>query len=146
MYYRSVIIFISLCLIGCSVKQAGIDAAGQVQVFGIALYSGVDYREINGDNATEEPCLRGYERSFDRLNLSIGYGHDKKIRRISSRNPATSIFGIAPGMTESEARLLAKQAGLKEISPRIYRGDSIILNFLVNSYSTVFGIVVETTD
>lgn len=146
MYYRSVIIFVSLCLIGCSLKQTGIDAAGQIQVFGIALYSGVDYREINGDNATEEPCLQGYERSFDRLNLSIGYGHDKKIRRISSRNPATSIFGIAPGMTEKEARLLALQAGLKEISPFTYRGDRINTSILVDSNGAVFGIAIESID
>ena len=98
-----------LLLIGCMsnnivmAEQVGRDKmVGQINVFGIELLSDVDYKEINGVAATEEPCLKGYDRSFDALDLTIGYGFDKKIRKITTSNSNTSIFGIRPGMDFEE--------------------------------------------
>src|SRR5512138_298330 len=92
-----VILFLST---GCISKNSGRDKViGEVNVFGVQLLSETDYKEINGFVAAEEPCLRGYERSFDALDVTVGYGFNKKIRKISTRNPGTTLFGVSPGMS-----------------------------------------------
>jgi hypothetical protein len=143
---RYIAILLSLCLAGCLANRARPDTSRQVQVFGIELYSGVDYREINGIRATEEPCLKGYERGFDRLEITIGYGFDGRIRKIFTRNPATSMFGITPGISAEDGRKLARQAGFNEQSPDRYRNGDIILSLLVDGHNRLFGISIETID
>ena len=126
-------------------NQATNDLSRQIHVFGIELHSGVDYREIEGVRATEEPCLKGYERGFEQLEITIGYGFNREIRKITTRNPATSMFGIAPGVSPEEGKRLAQQAGLSEVSADRYRGKDLGLTLLVDN-GKVFGISVETID
>jgi hypothetical protein len=110
------------------------------------LYSGTDYREINGVKAVEEPCLRGYERIFDPLDITIGYGFNRKIRKITTMNRGTSLFGITPGMPVDEGSRLARRAGLSELSPARYRNDDLTLFLHIDAKGNVFGITVETVD
>lgn len=75
-----------LLLVGCTVQDtAPNDSRNQVDVFGVQLFSDTDYREINGIKAEEEPCLSGYERIFDALDIVVGYGFNGKIRKIRSQ-------------------------------------------------------------
>jgi hypothetical protein len=134
-----------LCLAGCLVNHTRVDVSSQICVFGIELYSGVDYREINGVRSVEEPCLKGYERSFDQLEITIGYGFDRKIRKITTRNPATSMFGISPGIQADEAVRLARQSGFSEISAYRFKGQNNNLTLLVDK-GKVFGITMERLD
>ncbi len=118
----------------------------QVNVFGIQLFSDIDYREINGVVATEEPCLKGYERNFDALDVSIGYGIDRKIRKITIRNPHTSLFEVKPGMTLQEGRQKIAQAGFSESAqPFTFRTDGYSLTFLVDG-DKIFGMRLESLD
>lgn len=143
-----------LLLVGCMsnnivmAEQVGRDKmAAQLNVFGIELLSDVDYKEINGVAATEEPCLKGYDRSFDALDLTIGYGFDKKIRKITTRNSNTSIFGIRPGMDFEEGRKMILQAGFNEyVPPFTFRANSYSLKMLVNADNKIFGLTLELLD
>lgn len=137
------VIILSLCLAGCLGNRAKSDLSRQINVFGTQLYSGVDYREIAGVGATEEPCLKGYERNFDSLDITLGYGFDGKIRRIATRNPRTTLFGISPGMSAEEGKRRVEQAGLSEVSPNRFVGDTVRLTLLVDEQGAVFGITVE---
>jgi hypothetical protein len=143
---KNVLMLLSLCLAGCLVNQVRADISRQIHVFGIELYSGVDYREIAGVRATEEPCLKGYERSFDPLEITIGYSFDRKIRKITTRNPGTSLFGISPGISAEEGKRIAQQAGFQEVAACKYQGKDIRLTLLVDGKDNVFGITVETVD
>jgi hypothetical protein len=142
--YAAMILAISLA--GCLANQVGRDLSERIDVFGIELYSDVDYREIGGVRGTEEPCLKGYERTFDPLDIIIGYGFNRKIRKISTQNPKTSMFGIAVGMSAERAGKLARQAGMAEVSPVRYRGNKSTLFILVDGKGKVFGMTVETVD
>lgn len=133
-----------ILLAGCRPDQIRTDISGQTKVFGIELYSGIDYREIGGVVATEEACLKGYERSFEALDIIIGYGFDAKTRKITTRNPSTGLFGISPGMPAEKAKQLAQQAGFTEISNYRYRGKGIDLALLVDGAGIVFGLTAET--
>jgi hypothetical protein len=119
----------------------------QVNVFGVQLFTDVDYREINGITAVEEPCLKGYERSFDPLDITIGYGFNKKIRKITTRNPGTSLFGIKPGVTFLEGKQKILQAGFIEYAPPFtFRSNGYTLRFLVDDKDVVFGLTLESVD
>jgi len=110
-----VMLLMLVILTGCGgngVDQEKLNS--QIDVFGVKLFSSVDYKEINGVAATEEPCLNGYERKFDELNVMVGYGFDKKTRKITTLNENTGIFGIKPGSSFAEAKAKILKAGFKE--------------------------------
>jgi hypothetical protein len=145
--FRCSVLALSLCLAGCLAHQIRADVARQIQIFGIELNSSRDYREFRGIVATEEPCLKGYELNFEKLDLIIGYGFNRKIRKITTLNQNTSVFGISPGNTLEEGRKRAIQAGLsEEVAKNRYIGDGISLNLLVDEKGKIFGITVETID
>jgi len=150
MKYQKILIplLLPLLLAGCQNRRMQDDKMNdQINVFGIKLLSKVDYKEINGVVATEEPCLRGYERSFDNLDVIIGYGFDHKIRKIMTRNNNTSIFGIIPGMTYKEGKQRILQAGFSEYAPPYtFRANRYSLTFLVNGDNAIFGLTVESLD
>jgi hypothetical protein len=146
MYYRYAKILILLFMTGCMANQIRTDMSRQIHVFGIELYSVVDFREINGDVAIEEPCLMGYERSFEKLDVIIGYGFNGRIRKITSRNHGTSMFGISPGTSVEEGNRLAQKAGLIQDTPYRYHGNDVTLSLLVDGKGTVFGITAEGVD
>jgi len=117
----------------------------QVQVFAVQLHSDRDYRELKGIAATEEPCLRGYERSFDRLQVTAGYGFDRIIRKIATRNPATSLFGISPGMKIAAVRQQLQNSGFTPYSPpHLFRNGSYLLTLQVDASDTIDGLTLET--
>ena len=119
----------------------------QINVFDIALFSSVDYREIKGVLATEEPCLKGYDRNFDALDIIVGYGFDKKIRKIVTLNPKTSLFGVSPGMSFGEGKQKILQAGFVEYgSPYKFKADRYSLTLLVDGNQKIFGLTLESID
>lgn len=120
----------------------------QVQVFGVELGSAVDYREINSVTAEEEPCLHGYERNFVPLQITVGYSLARNVRKIITRNPATRLFGIHPGMALSAARPLATQAGFAPtaLSPHIFRTGDYLLSLQVDGNGTVAALTLEVED
>lgn len=136
-----------LQLCACSGTKAGGTWQGKLDLFGVELYSGTDYRELRGSVATEEACLKGFERSFDQLDISIGYGFDRTIRKITTRNRTTTIFGIKPGMKFDEARQILRQNGLAATgSPFRFQGDRVSISMLVDNDGQLFGITIETDD
>ena len=146
---RTVVTYLfPLLLTGCTVGTIRPESLqAQVQVFGVQLHSNRDYREINGATPSEEPCLRGYERSYDRLQISIGYGFDAHIRKISTRNPETSIFGLRPSMTFTSASQSILNAGFTPYAPpHIFRSGPYILSVQVDSHGMIVGITLETID
>lgn len=146
-FQRLVPILLLFLLGGCmanNVKNSRID--DQINVFGVKLLSSVDYRQINGVTATEEPCLRGYDRNFDALNAIVGYGFNKKIRRIHTRNPNTSLFGISPGMSFGEGKQKILQAGfVTSSSPFVFTASGYSITLLVNG-DKIFGLTIELLD
>jgi hypothetical protein len=139
---KASLIALFLLLAGCTARYAGHgDIRRQIDVFGVQPYSATDYREIQGVKAEEEPCLRGYERTFDALDIIIGYGFNGKVRKITTRNPATAMFGIRPGMTFKEGRARILREGFREdVTPAAFSSGPYSLTFLVDDKDTIFGL------
>lgn len=146
-FQRLIPILLLFLLAGCMgkyVQNSKID--DQINVFGVKLLSNVDYRQINGVTATEEPCLRGYERNFDALNVIVGYGFNKKIRKIHTRNPNTSLFGISPGIPFGEGKQKILQAGfIASSSPFVFTASAYSITLLVDK-DKIFGLTIELLD
>lgn len=136
-------VLLSLVVAGCCASRTTAVPDAHFNVFGVELNSSADYRKINNEVATEEPCLRGYERNFEKNGITVGYGSDGRIRKILTRNPTTSLFGISPGMAADEGKRLARQAGFMEVSAYKYRQKEISLTLLVDGKGSVFGVKVE---
>jgi len=132
----------------CAAGTAGIrEANNRIQVFGVQLGSTEDAPWIRGAPATEEPCLKGRERYFDTLAISIGYGHNGKIRKIATRNPGTTMFGIRPGDGFDASREKALAAGFKETgAAHRFSSDCCSLTLLVDEGGHVFGMTMELQD
>ena len=146
----SVLCAISLVVLcGCAGKTLPPAVlATHIQVFGIQMHSAVDYRELSGVVGEEEPCLHGYERSFAALQVSVGYGFDRKIRKIITRNPTNSLFGIRPGMTLAEAAGFAAAAGFsaERHYPNMFRNGAYLLAVTVDREERVAGMSLEFID
>jgi hypothetical protein len=147
-FQRAILILSFFLLAGCMGKYVESEKIrGQVDVFGVALFSSVDYKEIKGVMATEEPCLKGYDRSFGALDVTVGYGFNKKIRKIITRNSNTSLFGVSPGMPFEEGRRKVLEAGFIEAgSPYRFRADGFSLALFVDGSQKIFGVAVELLD
>lgn len=118
----------------------------QIDVFGVKLASAVDYKKINGVVATEEPCLHGYERDFDDLDVIVGYGFDKKIRKITTLNSKTSLFGINPGMSFKTGKTKIIKAGFKQHDPPYkFSAHGYAFTFLVDR-DKITGLTLEPLD
>jgi hypothetical protein len=141
-------VLLLLLLTGCSLQHTTAnELPAQVDVFGVQLFSDTDYREINGIKAEEEPCLRGYERSFEALDIIIGYGFNGKIRKITTRNASTSMFGLHPGMTCNEGRKRILETGFNEsVTPNLFRTEGYTLTFLVDDKDVIFGLTLQTLE
>jgi hypothetical protein len=132
-------------IVGCSAHISGNSSLqNQIDVFGIKPFSDIDFKEINGVKAVEEPCIRGYERIFDALDITIGYGTNKRIRRIVTLNPATSMFGVKIGMTINESTERLHKAGFIEYNrPNTFKNDPYSLTILPGPQDKVSGLRLE---
>jgi hypothetical protein len=150
MKYKKILIplFVTLLLSGCLSKSIWREKLNaQIDVLGVQLYSDVNYKEINGVTASEEPCLRGYELSFDALDVTIGYGFNHKIRKITTRNRSTGMFEIKPGMIFGDGKKRILEAGFQEyVPPFTFRANGYLLTFLVDGNNTIFGLTLESLD
>jgi hypothetical protein len=119
-------------------------APSHLDVFGIAMNSSMDYREIRGVKGIDEPCLRGYDRSFEALDIVIGYGIDGKIRKITTRNSHNSMFGVHPGEAVATALVKIRSAGfVANGSPYYFKKENLALSLLVDGGGRLFGITIE---
>jgi hypothetical protein len=118
--------------------------SSQLDVFGIAMDSSTDYREISGVKGIDEPCLRGYERSFDSLDIVIGYGRDGKIRKVTTRNSQNSMFGVHPGEEVATAMVKIHGAGFVEnSSPYHFKKEELALTIFIDGSGRLFGMTIE---
>jgi hypothetical protein len=141
-------IVLFLALTGCAGKNIYAEKVNtRIDVFGVKLLTETDYKIINGVEANEEPCMKGYERSFDALDISIGYGFNKRIRKITTRNPDTSMFGINPGMTIKEGRQKILQEGFSEDAPPfVFIMNEYSVTFLVDGENKILGLTFQSID
>jgi hypothetical protein len=120
------------------------EANRRIRVFDARLRSADGIRAPEAPAATDEPCINGFERRYEALDVSLGYGFDGKVRRISTGNRATSVFGISPGDSGTEGKAKLVSAGFAPIGEGSRFGNGgIRVTLLADANGTIFSIAVE---
>jgi hypothetical protein len=116
-------------------------------VFGLTLGDPAGPRELARVKGSDEACIHGFERTFDPLDITVGYGFDNRVRRIFTANPRTAIGGIHPGEDRVVAREKLLRAGFEAtVSRDRFVSPCCSVTLLSGAGGTVSGIVLEKTD
>jgi hypothetical protein len=135
-------------LTGCPAKRTGSEGWNkQINVFDLALFSANDDKNIRGIVPRKEPCLKGFDYFYDPLDISVGYGTNDRIRKITTRNKETRMFDIRTGDAFPKATALILQAGFSEgDTPYKFVKDWGLFTLLVDDQDRVFGMTLEVLE
>jgi hypothetical protein len=138
----------ALCLSGCLINKPGSDNINrQIKVFNVTLFAPADKSPIEGVSPRREPCINGYEFYYDDLDIVASYHNNDRIWRITSRNKNTTMFGIAPDDSFSQAKEKITQLGFTQsYTPYKFVKDWCLFTLLVDEKNNVFGMTVEILD
>ena len=144
---NTVLSFLFLFLPGCSNSKPGSDEINkQIDVFGIHLFSEEMFQKIKEVTAVEEPCIKGYEKIYDQLDVSIGYSKSGYIRKITTLNKDTAMFGIKPGEAFPTGKDMILKAGfIQGDTDYHYKKDWCSFTLLVDK-NNIFGMRIEVID
>jgi hypothetical protein len=154
--YHKILLCLSLILFavsaflltGCLANRPGSKGWNrQIDVFGLALFSTHEDKSIRGIVPKKEPCLKGFDYSYDPLDITVGYGNDDRIRKISTRNRDTSMFDIQVGDAFPKGKASILQAGFSEgDTPYKFLKDGFLFTLLVDDRDRVFGMTLESLE
>lgn len=139
-----------LIMTGCgSTKNTFIDKEvnPQIDVFGVKL--NMDESSVHsaiGSNGEKAMCINGYEFEYAEKKINVGFNLDtKKARRITSKNPETSIYGIKPGTELNEAyKALTSNGFIKDESSKYkFHKENILVSIISMKGTHADGISVE---
>ena len=138
----------ALMFTGCLAKRVGGEGLNkQINVFDLALFSANDDKSIRGIVPKKEPCLKGFEYFYDPLDISVGYGTNDRIRKITTRNKETSMFDIHVGDSFPKGKALILQAGYSQgDTPYKFVQDGFLFTLLVDDHDRVFGMTLEALE
>lgn len=123
------------------------DINPNINVLGIKL--GMTEEEVfklAGTDGEKALCTQGYEYAYSGKQLNIGFDTDTKtVRRITTKNPTTSVFGIAPGMTAEEAFSKIQGSGFTKDSASDYKfhKENITITVLSMEGTLADGLTIE---
>jgi len=107
----------------------------QIDVFGVKLM--MDEAKVNdllGTNGEKAMCVYGYEYDYADKEINIGYNAESsQVRRITSKNPETSIYGVKPGAKLAEAKKVLSANGFKKSANSKYKFSKENVNFSIIS-------------
>lgn len=137
-----------ICLSGCAVKKPGSDNINsQIKVFNVALFAPADKSPIDGVSPRKEQCISGYEFYYDDLDIVVSFRHNDRVFRITTRNKRTSMFGIVPGDSFSQAKETITRLGFSQgYTSYKFTKDWCLFTLLVDEKNIVFGMSVEVLD
>ena len=133
---------------GCLAKKVGSEGLNkQINVFDLAFLSANGDKNIRGVVPRQEPCLKGFEYFYDPLDISVGYGTDDRIRKITTRNKETGMFDIRVGDHYPKGKALILHAGFSEgDTPYKFVKDGFLFTLLVDDHDRVFGMTLEVAE
>lgn len=147
--WRLLLFTVSAFLVaGCLVKKPVSDEWNrQIDVFGLALFAANDDKSIRGVVPKKEPCIRGFDYAYDPLDISVVYGTDDRIRKITTRNRENSMFGIRVGDPFPKGKASILQTGFSGgDTPYKFVKDGFLFTLLVDDRDRIFGMAWETLE
>jgi len=136
-------------LTGCKSKTDSFinEVNSQINVLGVNLnMPESEVHKIVGSSGERAMCVYGYEYEFMDKQINVGFNSNtEKTRRITTKNPETSIYGIKPGVSLEEAYSIIEQNGFKKSddSKYIFYKENIILTLISMKGINADGITIE---
>ena len=118
-----------------------------IDVLGIKLGMQEDQvHELAGSIGEKAMCINGYEYQYADKLINIGFTIDEsKVRRVTTKNPDTSIFGIQPGMELAAAAAQLDQFGFTkdQTSEFKFHKETVMLTLISMHGDLADGVSIE---
>ncbi len=118
-----------------------------VNVLGIKFNMNEDQvKKLAGSDVEKEPCITGYEFAYNDKLINIGFKNEEgTVRRITTKNHDTSIYGIKPGDKLEAAFAKIKESGFTVDSSSKYKfhKNNIIVTILSMKETNADGLTIE---
>jgi len=119
----------------------------QINVFNVQIYMDEsDVHEAISTKGEKAMCIYGYEYEYVQSRVNIGFNSEtEKVRRVSTKNPDTSIYGIVPGTKLDEVYKTMDSNGFSksEISKYIFYKEKMRLTLISMKGTHADGVIVE---
>lgn len=103
-------------------------------------------KNLVGSKVTKDPCVSGYEFNYEEKLINIGFKNEEgTVRRVTTKNPDTSVYGIKPGTTLEDAFAKVKDSGFTNDSNSKYKfhKNNVILTVLSMKETNADGVSIE---
>jgi len=137
-------------LIGCNNQEdvfISEEVNPQINVFNVQIY--MDESDVHKTIPTKGEkamCIYGYEYEYEQSRINIGFNSEtEKVRRVTTKNPDTSIYGIVPGTDLEEVYKIIDSHGFSksESSKYIFYKENMRLTLISMKGSHADGVIVE---
>lgn len=145
-----IILILLTILTGCSNKEDAFitdEVNPQIDVFNVQIYMDEpDVHKAIPTKGEKAMCIYGYEYQYEESLVNIGFNSEtEKVRRITTKNPDTSIYGIVPGTELEEVYKIIDSQGFSksESSKYIFYKENIRLTLISMKAIHADGVIVE---
>lgn len=137
-------------LTGCGSPAASFvetEVNPKIDVFGIKLnMTEAKLHELISPKVEKAMCIYGYEYDYRDRMINIGFSAKTSlVRRVMTKNPETSIYGLKPGIALEEAYAAIEPLGFVRDDSSKYRffKENVILSITSMTGSKADGITIE---
>lgn len=119
----------------------------QINVFEVQLL--MDEQKVHetvGSKGEKAMCVYGYEYTYADKNINIGFNSEtQQVRRVTTRNPDTAIYGIKPGVELAQAYEIMADKGFTKDAASKYRfqKENIIFSIISMKGTHADGLNIE---
>jgi hypothetical protein len=145
----AVILITAIVLSGCESSSSFIDKEinPNINVLGIKLnMPETKVHELAGSKGEKAMCINGYEYTYADKLINIGFDIDQgKVRRVTTKNPETFIFGIKPGtdLASAYAQVNNNSFSKDKASEFKFHKENIMLTIISMKGTMADGVTIE---
>lgn len=146
----SLIIIIAAFAAGCGNSTTSFidkEVNPNINVLGVKLdMAEAKANELAGGHGEKAMCIYGYEYEYNDKHINIGFKSDKgTVRRITTKNADTTIYGIKPGTELNDAYSKINANGFTGDNTTKYKfyKDNIFLSIISMKGTNADGITIE---
>ncbi len=143
-------LIMATCLAGCGSSASSFiekEVNPNINVLGIKLdMAEAKVHESAGSQGEKAMCIYGYEYAYADKLINIGFKSDKgTVRRVTTKNADTTIYGIKPGteLPEAYAKINANGFTGDDSSKYRFYKNNIILSIISMKGTNADGITIE---
>lgn len=149
--YTSLIVLLTMTILtACGNSESAFisdEVNPQIDVYGVQIYMPEEeVHSVVPTKGEEAQCIYGYEYQYEDSLVNIGFNSEtEKVRRVTTKNPDTSIYGVVPGTELAEAYKAMESNGFtkSDTSDYMFYKEDIRITLISMKGTLADGIIVE---